>query len=54
MRFSFAGEQCWISVALCATPKPIVFDGAPNARHMIARGPVDLGDGILAARNPRV
>jgi hypothetical protein len=32
----------------------IVFDFAPNARHQTARGPMDLGDGILAARNPRV
>jgi FkbM family methyltransferase len=32
----------------------IVFDYAPNARHETARGPMDLGDGILAARNPQV
>lgn len=32
----------------------IVFDYAPNSRHATARGPVDLGDGILAARNPQV
>jgi Methyltransferase FkbM domain len=32
----------------------IVFDYAPNTRHETARGPMDLGDGILAARNPQV
>jgi FkbM family methyltransferase len=43
---------------LCALLKragwEIVFDLAPHARHATPRGPVDLGDGILAARNPRV
>jgi FkbM family methyltransferase len=32
----------------------IVFDLAPFARHVTPRGAIDLGDGILAARNPRV
>jgi FkbM family methyltransferase len=32
----------------------IMFDFAPNACHATARGPMDLGDGILSARNPRV
>jgi hypothetical protein len=32
----------------------IVFDYAPNSRHVTQRGSMDLGDGILTARNPAV
>jgi len=32
----------------------IVFDYAPDSRHITERGPLDLGDGILTARNPAV
>jgi FkbM family methyltransferase len=32
----------------------IVFDYAPNSRHVTGRGSMDLGDGILTARNPAV
>jgi len=32
----------------------IVFDYAPDSRHMTERGPLELGDGILTARNPAV
>jgi hypothetical protein len=30
----------------------IVFDYAPDTRHMTEQGPLDLIDGILSARNP--
>jgi FkbM family methyltransferase len=32
----------------------IVFDYAPDSRHITERGPLELGDGILTARNPAV
>jgi FkbM family methyltransferase len=32
----------------------IVFDYAPDSHHVTPRGPMDLGDGILTARNPAV
>jgi hypothetical protein len=31
-----------------------IFDYSPNSRHITERGAMDLGDGILAARNPLV
>jgi len=31
-----------------------VFDYTPDAQHMTARGPFEIGDGILSVRNPRV
>jgi len=32
----------------------IIFDYAPDSHHVTERGPMDLGDGILTARNPEV
>jgi FkbM family methyltransferase len=32
----------------------IIFDYAPDSHHITERGPMDLGDGILTARNPAV
>jgi hypothetical protein len=32
----------------------VIFDYAPYSRHMTSQGPLDLGDGILTARNPAV
>lgn len=31
-----------------------VFDFAPDTRHITSRGPFEIGDGILSARNPKV
>jgi hypothetical protein len=32
----------------------IVFDYAPDARYLTERGPLDVSDGVLTARNPQV